>query len=159
MLDIRILITLSFLTLPIMLEAQVFKCIVNGKTVFSDRACAGNAEKLDLKIYQPKAEDIKQQQQTTQRYQKNSKHNAFLALRSENEKLRQQITQLQKEHGEKLKEMRNKTYRSGSYVVTNERGLFKRMNELSADYRARINQLKAQISQNGREMVQLQSGQ
>lgn len=142
-----------------MVEAQVFKCIVNDETVFSDRACAEDAEKLEIKIYQPKSEAIKQQQQTTQQYQQDSKHNAFLALRSENKKLQKRIVALQKEHDEKLKEMGKKTYRSGSYVATNERGLFKRMNELSADYRARINQLKAQISQNDREMAQLQSAQ
>jgi hypothetical protein len=119
--DNKTFILLIMLLSSPMAQAEIFKCIVAGKTVFSDTACADNAEKLELNVYQPKAEDIEKQKQTTHQYQRDSKHNAFLLLRSENENLERQIIQLQKEHDQKLREMSEKTYRSGDYVATRAR--------------------------------------
>ena len=101
--DKKLLITTFFFVAIPAAQAEVFKCVEAGKTVFSDQPCAENAEKLELNIYQPKSEDIKKQQQTTQQYQRDSQHNAFLTLRSKNESLEKQIVQLQKEHDKKLK--------------------------------------------------------
>ena len=73
--DKKLLITTFFFVAIPAAQAEVFKCVEAGKTVFSDQPCAENAEKLELNIYQPKSEDIKKQQQTTQQYQRDSQHN------------------------------------------------------------------------------------
>ncbi len=157
--DMKLVQCIVLLLITSAVEADVFKCEVNGKTIFSDAPCAEHAETIEMKVYQPKAEDIKKQQQTTQQYQRDSKHNAFLALRAQNETLEKQIIGLQKEHDQKLKAMRGKTYRSGNYVATKEHGLFKRMRQMSVEYLARIEQIRKQIKQNEQKMAELQSGQ
>lgn len=157
--DNKALILISMLLISPVTQAEIFKCVGAGKTVFSDKPCADDAEKLELKLYKPKAEDIEKQQQTTQQYQRDSRHNDFLSLRSENERLEKQITQLQKEHDQKLKEMSGNIYRSGEYIATKEHGLFKRMRQVSAEYKNKIEQVENQIESNKAKMDQLQSGQ
>ncbi|MDD3610100.1 MAG: DUF4124 domain-containing protein [Halothiobacillaceae bacterium] len=50
----------------------VYKCVVNGKTVFSQTPCAEDAEQIELKVVRPTDEQIAQQAQIGQRYDKMS---------------------------------------------------------------------------------------
>ena len=52
--------------------------------------------------------------------------------------------------------MSKKTYRSGKYVATREQGLFKRMRQVSAQYKNRIELIENQIQLNKSKMNQLQ---
>jgi uncharacterized protein DUF4124 len=109
--DIRIITSVFFLILSSSVHAEVYKCLVNGNTVFSDKPCGDNAEKIDIQVYQPKTADIKQQQRTTLRYQQDSKHNQLLELRKQNKSLKAQIVQLQKRRDAEIKVLQKKTYR------------------------------------------------
>ncbi len=48
----------------------VYKCVVNGKTVFSQTPCAEDAEQIEPKVIHPTDEQIAQQAQISQRYDK-----------------------------------------------------------------------------------------
>lgn len=45
------------LFIPALAMADIYKCIVNGKTVFSGSPCAQDAEKIELKVNKPSTED------------------------------------------------------------------------------------------------------
>ncbi len=153
----RISFVIILVALSQSVSAQVYQCDVNGNIEFSDTPCAGNGQQIKLQIYQPKAEDIVKQRQTTQRYQKESRYVEIEALTKHNEQLKQQIIQLQKQHDAELQVLQKKTYRySDTHIAETEPGLFKKMRLLTADYQARIKNIENEIAKNEQKIAQLQ---
>ncbi|MEW5839189.1 MAG: DUF4124 domain-containing protein [Pseudomonadota bacterium] len=54
------LIVLSFLFAPCV-HAEIFKCVQDGKTTFSQQPCAANAQVVELEVHQPSAQAVKEQ--------------------------------------------------------------------------------------------------
>ncbi|MGD9888025.1 MAG: DUF4124 domain-containing protein [Halothiobacillaceae bacterium] len=42
-------------------QAEIFKCVQNGKTTFSQQPCAANAQLVELDVHQPSAQSVKEQ--------------------------------------------------------------------------------------------------
>lgn len=130
-------------------HAEIFKCVINGNTVFSDEPCADNAEQLKLNVYQPKAEDISKKHETTARYQQDSKVNEIQTLQQTNENLQNQIQQLKQQANTELQALKAKTYRySDTQVAATEHGVFEQMNAVMTNYQVKIEDVRARIVQN-----------
>ncbi|HFE31888.1 MAG TPA: DUF4124 domain-containing protein [Gammaproteobacteria bacterium] len=41
-------------------QAEIYKCVVDGRTVFADRPCAANAARVELKVHRPRADEASQ---------------------------------------------------------------------------------------------------
>jgi vacuolar-type H+-ATPase subunit I/STV1 len=130
-------------------QADIFKCEVHGKWVFSDQPCADDAEKVELSIRQPSAADVQDQQARTQQYQQEAKYTDIESLNAKNKALEAQIQQLEQQRQQTLSKMNEKTYRVDEDTIgTREHGLFKQMREVSADYDEKIWAIQQQIQQN-----------
>ena len=51
-------------------EAAFYKCVVGGKTVFSDQPCAADAEKLEVRVIQPSEEEQKRAEERLKKWGK-----------------------------------------------------------------------------------------
>lgn len=147
--DMKIFITLCFLVFTSVTHAEIYKCVVNDSTIFSDAPCAEESEAVELKLHRPKAEDIEKQNETTARYQQDSKVNEIEALKQKNEGLKTQIQQLQQQADKELQVLKDKTYRySDTQIAATERGVFNKMNEVINHYQAQIQRVRSEISTN-----------
>ncbi|MCX4186537.1 DUF4124 domain-containing protein [Methylophaga sp. OBS4] len=153
----RFLTALLALVLVLPVQAEIYKCTVNGKTQFSDQPCSDKAEIIELKIRQPKAEDVTTQQQITQQFKEESRVNTIHSLHEENETLKAQITELEKQREAELEELSQRTYQyDDDTIATKEPGLFQKMNDVMASYQKKIRQIENRIRENENTMSQLQ---
>lgn len=142
------------LVLPV--QAEIFKCTVNGNTTFSDQPCAEDAEAISLKLRQPDTEAVNAQQAVTQDFQEASRINRIHTLKRKNEVLTARIDQLQQERQAELDALRKRTYlMDDGRMATREHGLFEEMDNVDAEYQERIRQLEQEIQQNQQQILQL----
>lgn len=154
---IRLFTVITLMAISPSISAQIYQCKVNGNTEYSDIPCTGNEQEIELQVYQPTAEDIVKQRQTTKSYQRESRYVEVEALTKNNKQLKQQIAQLQKQYDAELQVLQKKTYRySDTHIAATEPGLFKKMRILTADYQARIRNLENEIAQNEQKIARLQ---
>ncbi len=154
--DIRLVLTLCFLCLFNSVHAEIYKCTVDDSTVFSDEPCADNAQKIEVKVYQPKADDIEKQRKTTALYQQDAKVNEIQTLQKSNESLKAKIQQLQQQRQAELQVLQAKTYQySDTEIASTEPGVFKKMNAVNAEYQSKIETVNAQIQHNEQRINQL----
>jgi len=152
----RIAIALCFLLLSSFVHAEIYKCVLNQNTVFSDAPCAEDAQEIELKVHRPAADAIEQQNKTTARYQQDSRVNEIESLRAKNQALQITIQDLQQQRNTKLEVLKAKTYQySDTEIATTEHGVFKQMNAVVAEYQAKISQVKAQIRTNESRINQI----
>jgi len=86
-------------------DAAVYKCDVGGKTVFSDRPCATDAQKLDIRYRQPDAAAAAEIQRRTDQYYADldkRKHASKVAAQ------KQRVRQLERERDAELAALRDK---------------------------------------------------
>jgi hypothetical protein len=153
----RVLTVLFILMLGLPVQAEIYKCTVNGKTQFSDQPCSDKAEIIEIKIHQPEAEDVTTQQQITQQFKEESRVNTIHSLHKENETLKTQITELEKQREAELEELSQRTYQyDDDTIATKEPGLFQEMNDVMVSYQKKIRQIENLIQQNESTMSQLQ---
>lgn len=130
-------------------SADVYKCKIKGEWVFSDQPCSRNAEKVEINIYQPKAEDIDKQRRMTKRYTEDSQYDELEALRAKNDALKLKITQLENQRDAALKTFDDRMYAySDTLVATHEQDLFKQINDVKQEYHLKIIKVKSEIQQN-----------
>jgi SMC interacting uncharacterized protein involved in chromosome segregation len=147
----RGLCLLCLISLP--LQAEIFKCTVHGQTEFSDKPCAEQAEKVELKVIQPQQSDVDEQQAITRTFREESRINDIHILKQRNVQLEADIRQLQQSHDEELKLLRDRTQLTDDgYMVTSEYGLFDEMNALTARYQQQIEQIQSEIEHNERRL-------
>jgi hypothetical protein len=143
-----------FLVFPV--QADIYKCEINGQIEFSGQPCADNAERIELKVRQPSAKAIAEQEARTESFQEESKFSDINSLNRQNDALEAQIAALEKERQTVLAVMGTKTYQVDEDIIgTREHGLFKRMREIGADYDRKVDQLRQQIDQNDLKIEQL----
>jgi len=153
--ELRI-ITIVFLLVSSSSFADIYKCNVNGEQVFSDQPCTRNAEKVELKVYQPKAEDINQQQRATKRYIEDSQYDEIDALRKKNKSLKVKIHQLIKQRNKKVQLLNEKVYEySDTIIASSDPNVFKNIEALNAEYLRKIDQLEAEIHRNELRMSEI----
>jgi uncharacterized membrane protein YdfJ with MMPL/SSD domain len=155
--DVRILYLLCFFVFFSVAQAEIYKCTVNGKMIFSDQACATNAEIIDIKVYKPSYEAVQQQQQSTKRFSESSRVSDILALKKKNEALENRKLQLQKSAEQQLKELEKKTYSVPNGTASTERGVFQKMADVENNYRRDVNKINAEIQNNERKISELTS--
>jgi len=154
--DIRVII-ITLLLVPSTTYADIYKCEVNGKTIFSDKACSTAAKKVEINVYQPKVEDVKKIQQTTLGYEKDSRLDDVAALRKKNERLKAKVIRLQKKRKKELASFNDKIYAySDTHVATREPGLFEKMHVISEEYKKKISVIEEQIKRNQIEIDNFQ---
>ena len=54
------LVVLSIFLAP-SVNAEIFKCVQDGKTTFSQQPCAANAQLVELEVHQPSAQSVQEQ--------------------------------------------------------------------------------------------------
>jgi hypothetical protein len=137
------------LLMSLPLQADIFRCQINGSTVFSDQPCADDARKIEVEVYQPDAAAVSEQQAITETFKEESRINRIHQLKQKNESLSRQISRLQESRDAELATLRERTYDYGNgYVATHERGLFQKMDQLDNEYDKQIEQLRLQIQHN-----------
>lgn len=142
------------LALP--LQADIFKCTVNGNTQFSDQPCADNAVRVDIDTRQPGEDAVESQQAITQRFQEESRINQVHSLKQKNETLAIRIDQLQQDRQTELNRLGQRTYTSDDgRMATREQGLFEKMDRLDAEFQQQIQDLKQQIQHNQQQIHRL----
>lgn len=146
--DVRfIIITFLFFIYPA--QADIYKCTVNGKTVFSDQVCAENAEKIEIKVYKPSDDEVAKQREATKNHDNQARINEIASLKEKNDSLRHKITQLEREKQVELQRLGKGIYRhSETTVATHEYGLFQKMAAVEQDYQQKTAQINAEISRN-----------
>jgi Domain of unknown function (DUF4124) len=155
--DVRIFSLVCLLAIFPTAQAEIYKCTVDGKTIFSDQACATNAEIIDIKVHQPSDESIQQQQQSTQGFSESSRVSEILALKKKNEALENKKLQLQKSTEQQLKALEKKTYSVPNGTVSTERGVFQKMADVENDFRRGVNNINAEIQKNEQKISELTS--
>lgn len=142
------------LTLP--LQADIFKCTVDGNTLFSDQPCADNAVRLEIEARQPNDKAVASQQAITQRFREESRVNRVHSLKQKNNALSARIDQLQQDRQTELDHLRQRTYTSDDgRMATREHGLFEEMDRLDAEFQQQIQDLKQEIQHNQQQIHQL----
>lgn len=137
-------------------NADIYKCSVNGNTVFSDQPCSEKAEKVELNLNKPKQQDIDRQKQLTDTFEEESRITNIHTLHQKNKMLKQQIKTLEQKQQAELATLREKTYRTDDgMVVSTEQGLFKKMDELVASYQNAISELQSKIDHNNQTLSRL----
>lgn len=155
----KLIVGLLLLGITLPGQAEIYKCTVNGKLQFSDQPCSDKAEVVELKLYQPKAEDINEQQQITQRYKEDSRVNEIESLKEKNEKLKEEITRTAKQWDAEMKALNEKTYPvSDTEIGTREPDLGKQKRAVRDKYQQKIEQLQDEISRNETRLAELSSG-
>ncbi|MTI62986.1 DUF4124 domain-containing protein [Methylophaga sp.] len=144
------------LLLPLPLQANIFKCTVNGNTLFSDRPCADNAVRVEIEARQPDETAVISQQAITQRFQEESRVNQVHSLKQKNKLLSAKIDQLQQDRQRELDRLRQRTYTSDDgRIATREHGLFEEMDRLDAEFQQQIQDLKQEVQHNQQQIHQL----
>lgn len=54
------LVVLSIFLAP-SVNAEIFKCVQDGKTIFSQEPCGANAQLVEIEVHQPSAQSVKEQ--------------------------------------------------------------------------------------------------
>lgn len=153
--DVRIFSLVCLLAIFSTAQAEIYKCTVDGKTIFSDQACAKDAEIIEINVYQPSAEDVQQQQQSTQGFSESSRVSEILALKTKNEALENKKLQLQRKMEKELIALEKKTYSVPNGTVSTERGVFQKMADVENDYRRDVNKVNAEIQKNEQKISEL----
>ncbi|MGY4106190.1 DUF4124 domain-containing protein [Aeromonas encheleia] len=82
-------------TAPLVTQAAVYQCTVNGRVSFSDIPCAGDTKPMDLRVYTPPAEAVAEASKQTREIEKNladsQKQRQIASLRAEMEAKQQQM--------------------------------------------------------------------
>ncbi len=86
---LAICLTSLVLTAPLVTQAAVYQCTVNGRVTFSDIPCSSDAKPLPLNIYTPSPEEVERATRQTQESEENlasgQKQRQIDALRAEME--------------------------------------------------------------------------
>ena len=92
---LAICLTSLVLTAPLVTQAAVYQCTVNGRVSFSDIPCSGDAKPLPLNIYTPSPEEVERATRQTREIEENlasgQKQRQIDALRAEMETKKQQM--------------------------------------------------------------------
>lgn len=155
--DVRIFSLVCLLAIFSTAQAEIYKCTVDGKTIFSDLACATDAEIIEINVYKPSAEDVQLQQQSTQGFSESSRVSEILALKNKNEALENKRRQLQKSTEQQLKALEKKTYSVPNGMVSTEQGVFQKMADVENDYRRGVSNINAEIQKNEQKISKLTS--
>lgn len=144
------LLTILFFLLPgLPIQAEIYKCTVNGNTEFSDQPCSDNAETVTVDVRKPDQQAIENQQEITATFEEESRVHEIHALNQRNDALEAEILRLQQEREAELEALRARTYDYGDgSIATKEHGLFEKMDQVDADYQQKIEQVQRKIRQN-----------
>lgn len=132
-------------------HAAVYKCVVDNQTVYSDKPCADEAEKLDIKVHQPNSRDIDSLLDRTVKMKRDSKiHNLKSKIRRQESKIDQLRLSMDKE----LAALKKKKSRSAnnSAGATWENSISNEMSAVVSKYNLKISVAEAEITRH-RDML------
>jgi len=130
-------------------QAEVYKCTLNGQTAFSDQPCSEQAEKIDIKVKQPEQTAIDEQQAITATFEEESRVSQIHSLNQQNDQLEMEIIRLGQQRDSELEALSARTYiTEDGRMATSEHGLFQKMDEVEARYQQQVEQIQYQIQKN-----------
>jgi ubiquinone biosynthesis protein UbiJ len=137
-------------------QAEVYKCTVNGRTEFSDQPCSDQAQKIEIKVTQPEQTAIDEQRAITATFEEESRVTEIHTLNQQNDHLKAEISRLERQHDAELEELSARTYiTEDGRMATSEHGLFQRMDEVTAEYQTAIELIRQQIQRNQNQLNNL----
>jgi ubiquinone biosynthesis protein UbiJ len=137
-------------------QAEVYKCTVNGRTEFSDQPCSDQAEKIEIKVTQPEQTAIDEQRAITATFKEESRVTEIHTLNQQNDHLEAEISRLERQRDAELEELSARTYiTEDGRMATSEHGLFQRMDEVTAEYQTAIELIRQQIQRNQNQLNNL----
>jgi ubiquinone biosynthesis protein UbiJ len=137
-------------------QAEVYKCTVNGRTEFSDQPCSDQAQKIEIKVTQPEQTAIDEQRAITATFEEESRVTEIHTLNQQNDHLEAEISRLERQRDAELEELSARTYiTEDGRMATSEHGLFQRMDEVTAEYQTAIKLIRQQIQRNQNQLNNL----
>lgn len=137
-------------------QAEVYKCTVNGRTEFSDQPCSDQAQKIEIKVTQPEQTAIDEQRAITATFEEESRVTEIHTLNQQNDHLEAEISRLERQRDAELEELSARTYiTEDGRMATSEHGLFQRMDEVTAEYQTAIELIRQQIQRNQNQLNNL----
>lgn len=131
------------------LQAEIYKCSIDGETVFSDSPCSEQAETVIIDIQRPDQQTIEKQQSITATFEEESRFNQIRQLNQRNYELEAEIITLQQQREDELALLRQKTDTlEDGRMATREHGLFEQMDRVEAQYQQKIERAREAIRRN-----------
>lgn len=101
-------------TLPLMAHADIFRCEVDGRTVFSDSKCSTDAQRLDIQVQTPdeaNGEELRRQSERIRQGLDNTARTSRQTEQAPNPRivwLTEQAQELRRKRDEELKPLQNR---------------------------------------------------
>ncbi len=156
----RYLLPLMFLfTLPA--QAAVYKCVVDGRTTFSDRPCAADAARVEMKVYRPSADEAVRAEERVRGLQ------ATLSAKQDTRQRRRllrnirdaedEIASLQRAMDDEHRALKQKKRRASNNLAgaTWEESISTEMRAVTSRYVAKIDFVKEQLARYRAELDRL----
>ena len=134
-----------------MAQAGVYKCQVDGKTVYSQTPCAGNAQKIEIKVHEPSAEEQARAKARLEQWGKGLEINELKAKRGAILRnialLRQRIANINQQMDQELNWLRQKKLRANNNLAgaTWEQSISSEMQAVARKYQAQIDTTQRDI--------------
>lgn len=132
-------------------NAEIYKCVQNGRQVFSDMPCATNAEKLDVRPATGRADKTAADKANADTKARNQAVDQSMKKRDAESRIsraQHEIERLTAEKESKLAALRNRK----GYARNNQAGaiwensISEEMNSVTSDYNSRIEQQRQELS-------------
>lgn len=149
---VRIFMLAAVLAAPAA-NAAIYKCVVDGETVFSERPCSANAEEVQVRVTRP---DAGAQAEAAARASSIADHQRAMAAERRQREVRHEIDDLesrirvaQREMDAELAALRARKAKAANNLAgaTLEQGVAAEMQAVTAKHQARIDAAQARLKQ------------
>ncbi len=134
-------------------HAAIYKCVIDGETVFSERPCASNAKEVQIRVHRP---DQSVLQESTERANSIAEHERVLRedrrrreVQREIDELESRIRIAQRNMDAEHAALRARKSKAANNLAgaTLEHGIAEEMQAVTAKYQARIDAAQARLKQ------------
>ena len=150
------ILALFILIISFPVKAEFYKCVVNGKSTFSDRPCAEDSEKIEIKVYRPETNKISSTHERTERMTFKSKiYRVKSRIKSKEREIKRYRIAMDRE----LSDLKDKKRfaANNSSGATWEISISNEMESVVAKYNSKISGAEGEIKHYRRELSDLQS--
>lgn len=143
--------------------ADIYKCVVNGKTTFAQQPCAANAVKVEVNTHQPSDEERQRAQESAEFNQSYNAENKLkykiLTLNRKNSDLKRNIEDYQSKMDSEIEDLKRDKSRSANNLAgaTWEKSLSEEMSAVTSKYQVKIEQANREISRNDDKISRLEA--
>jgi len=145
-------------------EAAIYKCTVNGQTVFSDKPCAADAKEIEVKVYRPDqgaAEEVEARTKRLQEQVKGWKNEQRAAdIRREIVKLEWDMRDYQRDMDRELAGLKGQKLRANNNLAgaTWEESISIEMQAVTTKYQTKMSIAQKRLEQLRAELAQIEGG-